>query len=107
MTDALTASIAIFKSEFDYKTVSKTTTPIVPKEIFEITQRVIENKSCEIYRGTHGVYVIAYSESGPFPDSAHTSDKWLPVYIARMEKWSSGGVKKSELDNYLSEQTNV
>jgi len=101
-----TASIAIFKSEFDYKTVSKSTAPIVPKEIFEITQRVIENKSCEIYRGTHGVYIIAYSESGPFPDSAHTSDKWLPVYIARMEKWSSGGVKKEEYERFLMGENN-
>jgi len=102
MDNTNTASIAIFKGEFDYGTVSSSTNPIVSAELFEIAQKVIENKSCEIWRGTSGVYVISYSESGPFPESAHVAEKWLPVYIARLEKWSSGGIKKDEYNQYLS-----
>lgn len=100
MNTAHTASIAIFKGEFDYSAVSLSTNPIVPPELFEVSQRVIENKSCEIYRGTNGVYVISYSKSGPFPESAHVATKWLPVYIARLEKWSSGGIKKEEYEQF-------
>lgn len=106
MNKTHTASIAIFKGEFDYGTVSSSTNPIVPSELFEIVQKVIENKSCEIWRGTNGVYVISYSESGPFPASAHVAEKWLPVYIARLEKWSSGGIKKDEYNQYLLSKEN-
>jgi len=97
------ASIAIFKGDFDYGPVSKSTAPIVPEEVFEIAQRVIDNKSCEIWRGKNGVYVISYSESGPFPNGvSHSTAQWLPVYIARMEKWSSGGIKQSEMEQFLA-----
>lgn len=91
------ASIAIFKNapDFEYEEVSR---PVVSQVVFEAAQRVIVSKSCEFLKTKDGVYIVRYAEHGPY--QAHVSDEWLPVYVARIEKWSSGGIKRSEMEAF-------
>jgi len=93
------ASIAIFQNSVEYEDVTQ---PHVPKEIFETAKRVIENKSCELVKLRDGLYIVKYSETGPFPQKI--GDEWLPIYVARMHKWSSGGIKKSEFEEFEANQ---
>jgi hypothetical protein len=93
------ASISIFRKSI--KTDSKVATPIVPDEVFKAAQRVIESKGVELVKSTDGVYLLQYSETGPFKEKI--SDDWLPVFVMKLQEWSSGGIKKEELDGYLSE----
>ena len=94
------ASIAIFQKKIDYP--KREVKPEVPNEVFEAAKRVIENKSCELVKTSSGIYVISYSETGPWnaETSKLTLQNWLPVYIARMEKWSSGGITQSEMKEF-------
>ena len=96
------ASIAIFRNdpEFGYEDASR---PIVPDSIFEVAQRVIESKGCEFIKSHNGVFIVRYAEHGPY--QSHVSDEWLPVYIARVEKWSSGGIKRSEFENFIESES--
>lgn len=98
MSNPLTASIGIFRSENEAKHQSA---PIVPNELFEAVERVIQNKSCEVLRTSNAMYIIEYRESGPFTEIS--SDDWLPVYVAKVSQWSSGGITKSEMASYYSE----
>lgn len=90
------ASIGIFNQEI--KPPDNNTKPLVPKEVFEAAIRVAENKSCELVRTNTGIYIVDYSEFGPF--QSKVNDDWMPVYIAKPEKWRSGGIKLSELENF-------
>lgn len=85
-------SIAIFKNSAAYHDYH------IPKEIFEAVKRVIENQSCELVKIQTGVYIVKYSPTGPFPQKI--GEEWLPVYIARLEQWSSGGIRKSEYEDW-------
>lgn len=86
------ASISIFKKKVDYPSSSVSQ---VPDELFDAVKRVIENKGSEILRLQEGFFVVEYSKNGPFKDNFN--NEWLPVYVARIEQWSSGGIKKSEI----------
>jgi hypothetical protein len=92
------ASISIFKKAFDYD--DSEASPLVSSDVLEAVQRVIKTKGIEIIRRIDGFFVIQYSENGPFREPI--SDEWLPVYIARIKEWTSGGVKKSEMEAYQS-----
>jgi len=91
------ASINIFQNESKYDSDN------VPTEVFEAAKRVMENKSCELIRSSQGMYVVQYSEFGPFRTDALKKD-WLPVYIIRIKNWSSGGVTYEELQNYSNSE---
>lgn len=90
------ASIAIFKNSVPYE--ENQGQPLVPSIIFDTVKKVLDTKGCEFVKTRDGVYIVKYSPTGPFPDPI--GNDWLPVYVARLEKWSSGGVKKSEMNNY-------
>ena len=91
------ASIAIMgPKKMEIISSPNETHPLVPIEIFNAARRIIENKEgCELVKTQGCMYVIKYSESGPFKEKI--SDEWLPVYVARIEQWSSGGIKKDEM----------
>lgn len=91
------ASIAIFKNAIEYD--EDTDKPFVPSIIFETAKKVAETKGCELVKTKNGLYVVKYSPTGPFVDTRLSGDDWLPVYIARIEKWSSGGIRKNEMPN--------
>ena len=89
------ASIAIFKKSIETESVSK---PICPDDVFLAANRVLQSKSIELVKCPEGMFVVSYSATGPF--SEHLSDEWLPVYVARIETWSSGGIKKQEIQKW-------
>lgn len=89
------ASIAIFKNSTETDDLSQ---PRVPDDVFEAAKRVIENKGCEVIKARDGLYVVKYSETGPFPRKVN--DEWLPVYVAKIHAWASGGIKATEMDAY-------
>ena len=90
------ASIAIFRNKADHDT---STRPQVPQSIFEAAKRVEESKQTEIIRTNMGIFVVTFSETGPFIEK-EVADKWMQVAIYRMEQWASGGIKLSELEAY-------
>ena len=90
------ASIGIFRKEIEMEHRSK---PPVPNSIFEAAQRVMKSKACEIVRTADIIYIVEYRETGPF--TVKTNDEWLPVYVAQVTQWTSGGIKQSEIDAYL------
>ncbi len=89
------ASIAIFKNIATAK--FEDTCPQVPNAVFDAANRVIENKGCEFIKTKSGAYIVKYSETGPFS----TQEGWLPVYVARIEQWSSGGIKEDEMVDFM------
>ena len=89
------ASIAIFRKSIEYDDKS---TPLVPDEIFEAATRVIQTKGMETVRTSDGFFLVKHSETGPFKEQI--SDDWLPVYIARISAWSSGGIRSKEMEDY-------
>lgn len=96
------ASIAIFPRTIDY--TDNRTKPEVPDELFKIAQKLVEEKQgCELVRDKTGLYIVMYSESGP-GKKREGWENWLPIYVAKVQSWSSGGIKESELANYLKEQ---
>lgn len=100
----MNASVAIFRGEIDYD--DKSNQPLVPDEIFEAIKRVIANKSCELIKSRNAMYVVKFSQNGPFLEQeVNSAGDWLPVYIARLEKWSSGGIKQKEMDDYDAAST--
>lgn len=92
------ASVAIFEKKIEYPEGSR---PLIPDDIFEAAERVIQNKSCEVVKSRSGLYIIQYSESGPWKDER---EDFLPVWIARVSEWSSGGITKMEMDQYLDDK---
>jgi hypothetical protein len=94
------ASIAIFGDrEIEYEE-ERESQPIVPDQVFEAVERVIKTKSTELVKTRGGMYIVVYSEHGPFQQSTDAGD-WAPVYVARIRRWDSGGVKNSELSQYV------
>lgn len=93
------ASIAIFPRTLEYS--DNRTKPEVPSEIFEAAQRVIEQKNgCELVRNKSGLYIVAYSENGP-SKRPEGWEAWLPVYVAKINTWASGGIQIEELQAFL------
>lgn len=98
------ASISIFPQKVEYS--DHRPRPETPPEVFEAAQRVIEKKDgCELVRSKSGLYVVTYSETGPTNDPAGW-DGWLPVYVAKVVQWSSGGIRQTEMDKFLEKKTN-
>jgi hypothetical protein len=93
------ASIAIFPRKLEYS--DNRTRPEVPDEVFEVALRVAENKDgCEIVRSKSGLYVVAYSENGP-SKRREGWEEWLPVYVAKVSTWASGGIQEAEMQAFL------
>ncbi len=90
------ASVAIFRKSFDE--IEQSSNPTVPNELFDAAKRVIETHGCELIKTRKGMYIVSYSESGPFQKKI--SNEWLPVYIAHVYSWSSGGIKKTEMKEF-------
>lgn len=98
------ASIAIFPKKVEYS--DDRSCPEVPSDVFEAAQRIIKNESgCELVRSKSGLYVITHSKTGPGSDSTGW-DGWLPVYVAKIAQWSSGGIRQKEMDKFLEEKKN-
>lgn len=72
---------------------------ISPPELFEAAQRVTKTKRDEILRHRTGIYLIQYSENGPF--QSHIPG-WLPIHVTRVLKWTSGGIREEEFQQYLN-----
>ena len=92
----MNASVGIFQKTAPKVDIS--TQPAVPDELFKAVQRVIESQSTELVKSRDCMYIVQYSLSGPF--SSKIGDEWLPVYIARVLQWTSGGIKQEEMDAY-------
>lgn len=98
------ASIAIFPKKIDY--VDSRPSPETPPEVFEAAQKVIEAKDgCELVRSRSGLYIVAYSETGP-SNRSEGWDGWLPVYIAKVAEWASGGIRVQEMEDFVTEKKN-
>lgn len=92
------ASIAIFPHNAEY--AENSTRPTTPPEVFEAAIRVQKTQGCEIVRVPTGIYIVQYSETGP--GKQHEGwEGWHPVYVARIHNWVSGGIRKSEMTEYL------
>lgn len=98
--EELKASICMFNRSADYPPDHN---PIVPSELFEAAERVIQNKNTEILKTKSGFYVISYSESGPWQEVDVKGD-FLPIWIARINSWSSGGIRENEMDAFKHSQ---
>ena len=92
----LRSSIGIFQRAVEG---DDTTRPITPQSVFEAAEQVIQTKQTTIVRNKDGVYVISYSATGPFNDKV--SEEWLPVQVMKLKQWSSGGIKASELQQFV------
>lgn len=92
------ASIAIFPHRAEY--AENSTRPSTPPEVFEAAARVQKTRGCEIVRISTGMYIVQYSETGPGQQHEGWVG-WLPVYVARIQTWSAGGIRKSEMAEYL------
>lgn len=97
------ASISIFPKKVEYS--DDRSRPETPSEVFEAVQRIIrDKKGCELVRCKSGLYVVTYSETGPGTDPIGW-DGWLPIYVAKVVQWSSGGIRQKEMDEFLEEKT--
>lgn len=98
------ASIAIFPKKIEYS--DERPRPEIPPKVFEVVQTIIRNKNgCELVRTKSGLYIIAYSETGPGNDPAGW-EGWLPVYVAKISQWASGGIRQEEMNEFLEEKEN-
>lgn len=91
----LRSSIGIFQRAAE---AEDNTRPITPPAVFEAAKQVARTKETLVVRNKDGVYVISYSEHGPFNEKV--SEEWLPVQIMRLKQWSSGGIKTTEMAKY-------
>lgn len=92
------ASIGIFQNHTDDEGRPNVPKPMVPDEVFAAAKRVLESKGCEYIRSGTGMYVVKYSEFGPF--QTKTGSDWHPVYIAKLQTWISGGIRLEEMRSY-------
>lgn len=73
----------------------------MPEEVFQAAKRVIDTRGVEVVSSPKGLFIVKFSENGPF--TTKFSDEWEPVYVARIARWSSGGIKKNEFSQWESE----
>lgn len=92
------ASIAIFQQSTETEDQTK---PITPDEVFLAAKEVQETKGIKIVRNRMGVFVVSYSETGPFSEKEFAAD-WIPVQILVLKQWASGGIKKTEMEDFDS-----
>jgi hypothetical protein len=98
------ASIAIFPKKIEY--TDSRPSPDTPSEVFEAAQRIIEAKDgCELVRSRSGLYIVAYSETGP-SNCPEGWDGWLPVYVAKVVEWAAGGIRVQEMEDFMTEKDN-
>lgn len=98
------ASIAIFPRKLEYS--DNRTKPEVPDGVFEATQRIMAKKDgCELVRSKNGLYIVAYSENGP-SKRPEGWEAWLPIYVAKISAWESGGIQAEELQAFLDAKEN-
>lgn len=90
------SSIAIFQQATE---VDGGTQPLTPSEVFEAAKEVIETKGTKIVRNRRGVFIVTYSETGPF-NEPHLSSDWLPVQVYVLKQWASGGIRQEEMETY-------
>jgi hypothetical protein len=96
------ASVSIFPKKIDYS--DDRSKPEVPDEVFEAALGLIEKKSgCELIRCKTGVYIVEYRETGPTTKKEGWED-WLPVYVAQLIQYSSGGIRTQEMTDYLTQK---
>lgn len=99
------ASIAIFQKKIELSNKAHETTPTTPPEVFEAALRVVESKGCELIKTQGGMYIVKYSETGPGSEPEGWTE-WLPVYVAKMISWNSGGIKNEEMEEYHRSKEN-
>jgi hypothetical protein len=93
------ASVGIFQGKTEEKELL--TTPQVPSEVFEVAQKIEKQKEgCELVETRSGLYIVQYNPTGPFKEEVN--DEWMSVRIIKLRKWQSGGIKKKELEDFLS-----
>ncbi len=97
------ASVAIFSKKAEYPD-KRSSCPEVPDEVFEAALRVSETNTCELVRTGTGFYIIAHSPTGP-SSKPEGWNGWLPVYVAKVREWSSGGIRESEMQAYIDQRT--
>lgn len=90
------SSIAIYQRATE---TGDDTRPITPDEVFEAAKEVTATKGMKLIQNRTGVFVVIYSETGPFNEKQLGRD-WLPVQVYVMKQWASGGIKKSEMQAY-------
>lgn len=93
------ASVSIFPKKISYS--DNRPNPEIPDEVFEVAIKLIEQKhGCELVRDKTGLYIVSYSTTGP-GKQGEGWESWSPIYIARVETWSAGGIKLEELQEYV------
>lgn len=98
------ASIAIFPKKLKYE--DSRPSPETPPEVFETAQKIIAAQGgCELVRSRSGLYIVAYSETGP-SNRPEGWDGWLPVYVARVVEWAAGGIRVEEMEKFEMENEN-
>lgn len=90
------ASIAMFQKSTE---TEDETQPITPSEVFEAAKEVEKTKQTKVVRNSRGVFVITYSESGPF-NEPHLASEWMPIQVYVLKQWSSGGIRLQEMEAY-------
>ena len=90
------ASIAIYQRAVE---TNNETCPITPDEVFEVAKEVSITKETKIVRNRTGVFVVTYSETGPFTET-QLAQGWLPVQVYMLKQWASGGIKENEIQVY-------
>jgi hypothetical protein len=90
------ASIGIYQQASETESETR---PITPPEVFEAAKVVANTKETKIIRNRMGVFVVTYSETGPF-NEPHLSQDWLPVQVYILKQWASGGIRRHEMNDY-------
>lgn len=63
-----------------------------------IIKKVILEKTTVLHKTPQNVYVISYSENGPFQNNSYIQNEWLPIHIYKMKEWHSGGIRTDEFE---------
>jgi len=97
-------SVSIFSKKVE--NFDKRPRPEIPPDVFKVAQKIIKKKGGgEIVKNKSGLYVIMYSETGPTNNPAGW-EGWLPVYVAKIVQWTSGGIRQEEMSEFLQENEN-
>lgn len=94
------AHIGIFQNKLE---PVKETRPECPEEVWVAAKNVLETKQTQMVRCKSGLYVISYSDNGPFNKDVQKNKlnpKWLPLYIIRVIQWTSGGIQEQDAIEY-------
>lgn len=92
----LKSSIAIFQQSAE---TNDDTQPMTPAEVFAAAEDVAKSKGTRVVRNRQGIFVVTYSETGPF-NEPHLASEWLPVQVYVLKQWASGGIRQQEMEAY-------